>query len=62
MYICSVEGPLASAVIDRHSCRTALVLAGSLCMLGFLATAFAPNIETAIFTCGIVAGMYYTYK
>ena len=27
-------------------------------MLGFIATAFAPNIETAIFTCGSVAGSY----
>jgi len=51
-------GPLASFVIDRYSCRTALVLSGTLCMLGFIATAFAPNIETAIFTCGIVAGIY----
>ena len=51
-------GPLASFVIDRYSCRTALVLSGTLCMLGFFATAFAPNIETAIFTCGLVAGSY----
>lgn len=47
---------MASAIIDRYSCRTALVLSGALLMVGFLATAFAPTIEVAIFTCGFLAG------
>ncbi|KAL4231111.1 hypothetical protein ACF0H5_008694 [Mactra antiquata] len=53
----SLAGPLSSTISDRYSCRVAIVLAGVLYVLGYLGTALAPNIEVAIFTCGIVSGL-----
>ncbi|XP_053406861.1 monocarboxylate transporter 6-like isoform X2 [Mercenaria mercenaria] len=52
----SLGGPLSSAVIDRFSCRTALMLSGVFFIAGYIGTAFADTIEMAIFTCGILAG------
>ncbi|KAL4232009.1 hypothetical protein ACF0H5_009587 [Mactra antiquata] len=49
-------GPLSSIVIDTYNCRTAIVISGILYFLGYMTTAFAPNIHVVIFTCGIVAG------
>ncbi|KAL4219328.1 hypothetical protein ACF0H5_021908 [Mactra antiquata] len=53
----SIGAPLSSAVIDRYSCRTAIVLSGLFFILGYMCTAFAPTIWWAIFTCGVVAGI-----
>ncbi|XP_060603366.1 monocarboxylate transporter 9-like isoform X3 [Ruditapes philippinarum] len=52
----SLGAPLSSFVVDRFSCRTAVMLSGMLFTAGYLGTAFAPNIQTAIFTLGFVAG------
>lgn len=52
----SVAGPLSSAVSDRFSCRAAIVLSGFLYVAGYIGTAFAPSIEIAIFTCGVISG------
>jgi hypothetical protein len=35
------------------------MLSGILFAVGYLGTAFAPNVQTAIFTLGIVAGMIF---
>ncbi|XP_052771086.1 monocarboxylate transporter 12-B-like [Mya arenaria] len=52
----TLGAPLSSLLIDRFSCRVTLVLSGVCYTVGFLATAYAPNIYIAIFTCGILAG------
>ncbi|XP_053406865.1 monocarboxylate transporter 9-like isoform X2 [Mercenaria mercenaria] len=52
----SLGGPLSTVVIDRFSCRTAITASGMFFVVGYLGTAFAETIETAIFTCGILAG------
>ncbi|XP_045190765.2 monocarboxylate transporter 9-like [Mercenaria mercenaria] len=52
----SLGAPLSSYFVDRFSCRTAVMLSGILFGTGYLGTAFAPNVETAIFTLGIIAG------
>ena len=48
--------PISTLVLERFSCRTAIVSSGCLFFIGFLGTAFAPNIECVIFTYGFVAG------
>lgn len=53
----SLGAPLSSIVLERFSCRVALVASGCLFFLGYLGTAFAPNIECVILTYGIVAGL-----
>ena len=53
-----LPGPISTALIDIFSCRISLVTSGCLYAIGYLATAFAPNIEVTIFTCGIIAGGY----
>lgn len=52
----SLGGPVSSAVIDRFSCRVAIISSGILFMIGYIGTAFAGNIHVAILTCGIIAG------
>ncbi|XP_060603169.1 monocarboxylate transporter 9-like [Ruditapes philippinarum] len=52
----ALGGPLSSFLVDKYSCRTAVVLSGLVFTAGYLGTAFAPNIQTTIFTLGIVAG------
>ena len=53
------KGPLSTALADRFTCRVALVTSGVLYIVGFLGTAFAPNIEVCVFTCGIIAGKQF---
>ncbi|KAL4231110.1 hypothetical protein ACF0H5_008693 [Mactra antiquata] len=53
----SITGPVSSAMTDRFSCRVAIVLSGFLYLAGYLGTAFAPNIEVAILTCGVISGL-----
>ncbi|XP_053407788.1 monocarboxylate transporter 12-like isoform X2 [Mercenaria mercenaria] len=53
----SIGAPLSSFVLERNSCRVAIVTCGCLFFLGYLGTAFAPNIECVIFTYGVVAGV-----
>ena len=53
------SGPLSSFLIDRYSCRTAVIISGTLLALGFAGTAFAPNVYVAIVTYGLVAGKSY---
>jgi MFS family permease len=57
----SITGPLSSFLVDKYSCRTAVVLSGLFFTAGYLGTAFAPNIQTTIFTLGIVAGMINSF-
>ena len=52
------SGPLSSFLIDRYSCRTAVMTSGILLAVGFVGTAFALSIQMTIFTFGIVAGRY----
>jgi len=52
-----ISAPVSSMVIDRFSCRVAMVAAGLCYIVGYIATAFAPNIYVAIVTFGILAGM-----
>jgi len=52
-----ISAPISSMVIDRFSCRVAMVAAGLCYIVGNIATAFAPNIYVAIVTFGIIAGM-----
>ena len=52
------SGPVSSFLIDRFSCRTAMIISGILVALGFVGTAFAPNIYVAIITFGLVAGKF----
>ncbi|XP_060565472.1 monocarboxylate transporter 9-like isoform X2 [Ruditapes philippinarum] len=54
--IISIAAPISTFVLERFSCRVAIVTSGCLFFLGYLGTAFAPNIECVIFTYGIVAG------
>lgn len=54
-------GPVASLMIDNLSCRTTVVLSGVCFVVGYMATAFAPNIYIAILTCGFVAGVNFSY-
>jgi len=51
-----LSGPVASLIIDNYSVRTTVVLSGVCFVIGYISTAFAPNIYVAIFTFGIVAG------
>ncbi|WAR22070.1 MOT14-like protein, partial [Mya arenaria] len=53
--ILSLGGLLSTAMVDRFSCRTAIIFSGIFYTGGYLATAFVPCIEAALFTCGIVA-------
>ncbi|WAR22073.1 MOT12-like protein [Mya arenaria] len=58
--ILSLGGLLSTAVVDRFSCRTAIVCSGLIYTVGYMATAFVPCIEAAIFTCGIGGAVGYT--
>lgn len=53
----SLGGPLSSAVVDRFSCRTAIVLSGLFLATGYFVTAFATNIYVTIVTYGVIAGI-----
>jgi MFS family permease len=48
--------PLSSALIDHFSVRTAMMTGGLLYTIGFLSTAFAPNISLSVLTFGVIAG------
>ncbi|XP_045189575.2 monocarboxylate transporter 10-like isoform X2 [Mercenaria mercenaria] len=52
-----MSAPLSSAVIDKYSCRTSVILSGILYICGYWATAFAPNMQVAVLTCGVTAGI-----
>ncbi|XP_052771977.1 monocarboxylate transporter 4-like [Mya arenaria] len=55
--ILSLGSLLSTAVVDRFSCRTAIICSGLIYTVGYMATAFMPCIEAAIFTCGIIVGI-----
>ncbi|XP_052771976.1 monocarboxylate transporter 13-like isoform X2 [Mya arenaria] len=54
--ILALGSPLSTAVLNRFSCRTAIISSGLIYTVGYMATAFVPCIEAAIFTCGIIVG------
>nr|XP_034830877.1 monocarboxylate transporter 5-like [Maniola hyperantus] len=49
-------GPIASFLTDRYGCRRMMIFGSILAATGFFISAFVDNIETLIFTYGIVAG------
>ncbi|XP_053406873.1 monocarboxylate transporter 12-like [Mercenaria mercenaria] len=53
----SLGGPLSSAVVDRFSCRTAIISSGVFLTTAYLTTAFATNIYVTIFTYGFIGGI-----
>ncbi|XP_060597326.1 monocarboxylate transporter 9-like [Ruditapes philippinarum] len=55
--ISNLAAPLSSALIDHFSVRTAMMTGGLLYTIGFLSTAFAPNISLSVLTFGVIAGL-----
>ncbi|XP_077300586.1 monocarboxylate transporter 9-like [Arctopsyche grandis] len=51
-----LSGPIASFLTDRYGCRKMCIIGSILACLGFIASVFAPNMETLFFTFGIVSG------
>ncbi len=49
-------GPLVSFLLRRFSCRQVTIFGTLLSTVGFVASMFAPNIETLIITYGVVGG------
>ncbi|KAL3863042.1 hypothetical protein ACJMK2_004824 [Sinanodonta woodiana] len=52
----SIAGPLSSYIIDKFSCRVAIMTCGLLTSVGCLSTSFAPSIHWCVVTYGIIAG------
>ncbi|XP_053406812.1 monocarboxylate transporter 12-like [Mercenaria mercenaria] len=55
--IISIGAPVSTFILEKCSCRIAIVTSGCLFFVGYFGTAFAPNIECVIFTYGVVAGV-----
>ncbi|XP_045188745.1 monocarboxylate transporter 4-like [Mercenaria mercenaria] len=52
-----IAAPVAGVVLDRFSCRVAIVSSGICFVIGSLGSAFAQNIWIVILTRGVVAGI-----
>ncbi|WAR31082.1 MOT12-like protein [Mya arenaria] len=50
------SGPVATAMCNRWSCRSVVLLGSVLCFIGIVISAFAPNIEFLYFSYSIVGG------
>ncbi|XP_069358645.1 monocarboxylate transporter 9-like [Maniola hyperantus] len=51
-----LSGPIASFLTDRYGCRRMTIFGSILAAIGFIISAFVDNIETLMFTFGIMAG------
>ncbi|XP_045772177.1 monocarboxylate transporter 7-like [Maniola jurtina] len=51
-----LSGPIASFLIGRYGCRQMTIFGSFLAALGFIISAFVDNVETLMFTFGIMAG------
>lgn len=49
-------GLLAGVLNNKVSCRTSIVLGGSLSTVGFAAGAFVTSLDWMIVTCGVLVG------
>ena len=59
VYTYTITAPLSAVIVNRFSCRTAMILGGVCFTTGFVLSVFAPTVESAIFTVGILAGIAY---
>ena len=56
LLIVMFSGPIASTIINRYSCRVAMILGSLMLSTGLVLTGFVEDIKWTFFTFGILAG------